>query len=80
MTEKQFKEYTIIKKEVDEIKSFLDWYGKTCTKIIGKKKKISIATGYYTEIELPLPTELQNTIIDVIEQYVKQREKDMEAI
>lgn len=89
MTEKQFEEYTEIKKEVDKLKEFLAWcgnkYNPHCNsyraKIIGKKKTISIAARLLcSNIELQLSTKLQNAIIDVIEQYVEQREKDMEAI
>ncbi len=90
MTEKQYKEYNEIKKEVDELKNFLSWCGRKfdnmwfslCgAKLIGKKRKIFlryIARGCFAELE---PSkELQTEILEVIERYVERREKDMEAI
>ena len=92
MTEKQFEEYRKTKKEVDEIKDFLGWCGKKYkfhgtslfqTRVIGRKASISVGRKGYGAIgntEILLPKELQESIIDLIEQYVERREKEMEEI
>lgn len=91
MRKQQYEEYTKIKDEVDNLKGFLFWCGKkyrSCgshfpTRVIGRKVRISVgrkSIGVISATEISLPAELQEAIIDVIEKYVEQREKDMEAI
>lgn len=92
MTEKQYEEYSKIKAETTELKEFLFWCGKKYkhraasyfrARLIGRKVFISIGRKGYGSIgdtEVTLPEELQKSIIDVIEQYVDRREKELEEI
>lgn len=92
MTEKQFHEYKKIKEELSDIKEFLFWCGTKYkgrttsyfrTRLIGRKVLISVGRKGYGSIgdtEIKLPKELQESIIDVIEQYVERREKELEEI
>lgn len=94
MTKEQYEKYSAIKAEIAEIKEFLWWCGKKYkgdllsrqyeTKTITRKKQIRVGRkgncGGIEDTEIILPKELQEGIIDLIEQYVEKREKEMEAI
>lgn len=92
MTEQQYKDYERISKELKPIKDFLFWCGerykeKSVSKyecrLITKAKEILIGRKGYGGIpstEVPLPEELQDRIIEVVEDYVAEKEKELEQI
>ena len=92
MTKERYEKYAEIKSEVDKIKDFLSWCGQKhrCsgigqypTRVIGRKVFISVGRagfGPISNTEIVLPQELQEGIINLIEQYVERREKEMEEI
>lgn len=92
MTKKQYIEYTEKSKEIEEIKRFLYWCGVKyhCKCIaqypfrIGKAKKFNLRMERHFceeyENTYKIPDELQGKIIDVIENYVEQKEKELEDI
>ena len=92
MTEKQFEQYREIKEELTMLKEFLTWCGEKYSdqvathcraRLIGRKVSISIGRkgyGFLRDTEILLPKELQKSIVDVIEQYVDRREKELEEI
>ena len=92
MTEQQYKDYERISKELKPIKDFLFWCGerykcdsvgkydcRLITKVkdflIGRKGNRAIES---TEVELS--DELQDRIIEVVEDYVAEKEKELEQI
>lgn len=92
MTEQQYREYKRISEEIQPIKSFLEWcgnkykspcVGKYRTRVIGKKTFISVGRKGYGAIgntELLLPPELQEKVIEIIEDYVSERERELNEI
>ena len=90
MTNEQFNKYQSLKKEIEPIKSFLEWCGKRykCC-FIGQypmrliKKKFSIGQkgiGAIDSTIVEIPIELQDRIIDIIEKYVDEKQKELEKI
>lgn len=92
MTEKQYKDYEKIRAEIEPLKDFLFWCGNkyhcpsvsnyNC-RIITKLKRFLIGrTGYgcIPNEEVELPRVLQLKIIQVIEDYVAEKEKEMEEL
>lgn len=94
MTEKQYKRYQEIEAEIKDTKNFLGWCGnkyKSCTysgkypfilrilhkgfALIAKKPWNSIDEATYY-----IPQELQERIIEVIEQYVDEKEQEKNEI
>lgn len=93
MTETQFKKYQKIKKELEPIKEFLFWCGnKYRHKAVSKYRfKIGVhrkgfsliridPTSTITENRYEIPYELQQRIVETIEQYFEEKEKELEAI
>lgn len=90
MTNEQFEKYQSLKKEIEPIKDFLEWCGKKyrCCGI-GQysmrliKKKFSIGrkgAGLIDSTIVDIPIELQDRIIDVIEKYVDEKQKELDEI
>ena len=88
MTNEQFEKYQALKKEIEPIKAFLEWCGKRhrCYGT-GKfpmrliKKKFCIGRkgmGVIDSTVDEIPIELQDRIIDVIEEYVDEKQKELE--
>ena len=90
MTNEQFEKYQSLKKEIEPIKDFLEWCGKRyrCYGIgrypmrlikkkfcIGRKGSLIMDN---TRVEIPI--ELQDRIIDVIEEYFDEKQKELEKI
>lgn len=87
MTEQQYKEYERISEEIEPIKKFLFWcgerykcnsVGKYDCRLITKVKKILIGRKGYGAIgstEVELSEELQDRIIEVVEDYVAEKER-----
>ena len=90
MTDKQFKEYQKLSNEIQPLKSFLYWCGNKYhndmvsfyqTRIIKKKFCIGrVGAGFMENTEVNLPLILQKRIIDVIEQYVDEKQKELDEI
>ena len=93
MTEAQYKKYKKLKEEISQIKNFLYWCGdkyknQAITKRIfsffrnEKKMLLYERDGYYPKESntYEIPSELQERIIKVIEDYVDEKEKEMEEI
>ena len=92
MTDEQYQKYAKIKEEIEPIKDFLFWcghkyssrgYGGYETKLIRKKSIFSIgrvAYGGMTSMDVKIPLELQDRIIDVVEQYVDEKQKELDEI
>ncbi|MGN1138294.1 MAG: hypothetical protein ACI4RM_02515 [Ruminococcus sp.] len=90
MTNEQFNKYQTLKKEIEPIKSFLNWCGKRYRrKGIGQyhmrliKKKFCIGRKGIGAIEstiVEIPIELQDRIIDVIEEYFDEKQKELDEI
>lgn len=90
MTEKQYKKYTELKKEIEPLKNFLFWCGKKyrCTsvghyqtRILKKKFCVGrVGCGCIENTEVKLPDELQDRIIEVIENYVDEKQKELDEI
>ena len=90
MTGEQFTKYQSLKKEIEPLISFLKWCGKRYKYCgIGQypmrliKKKFSIGRkgiGAIDDTIVELPFELQDRIIDVIEQYIDEKQNELEKI
>ena len=93
MTDKQYKQYTELKKKLDPIIHFLNSCGNryhnnffakynflidTYQKVFVLRKKWHI--GSIPDNSYDLPYELQERIIEVIEQYVDERQKELDEI
>lgn len=92
MKKEQYEKYGKLKEEIEPLKEFLSWCGDRyhckhvshyfCRLIIKSLKFFIGRVGYgaigSTEIELPL--ELQKRIVKVIEDYVDEKEKELEQI
>lgn len=83
MTEKQFNEYKKISEEIKPIKEFLKfcgdkyahWAGSQYNFALTIKKPLRNGNDIYE-----LPWVLQDRIIDVIEQYVDEKQKELDEI
>lgn len=94
MTEEQYKKYTDIKNEIKILKDFLYFCGDKYRAEMTTQHKFSIKffksikDKFFLQEKLSmsnndtyeLPKELQKRIIEVVEQYVEEREKEMENI
>lgn len=89
MTKEQYDKYEEIKKDLEPIKDFLFYCGnkyheKGVCSFLSKliiKRQFRIGTRKNMDnIEFVVPRDLHNKIIDVIEQYVDEKEKEMEEI
>ena len=93
MTHEKFNEYKKISDEIAGIKLFLQWCGdrykdKTICKpffnIIAKGKSFVLHKKYHLwsveQNSYEIPHELQKRIVKVIEDYVDEREKELERL
>ena len=93
MTEGQFKKYREISDGLEPIKKFLFWcgiryknlsVGKYRFKIDAKKEKFNLLRIWHCwsikENTYEIPVELQNRIIETIENYVEEKELELEKI
>lgn len=89
MTDNQFNRYKELKDEIAPLKEFLFWCGikyhagwisRRQMRIIKKKFCVCKDFGPIENNEVKLPLELQNRIIDVIEQYVDEKQKELDEI
>lgn len=90
MTDEQFNKYQALKKEIEPLKAFLEWCGKKYRCYgIGQypmrliKKKFSIGRKgnlIMDDTIVEISIELQDQIIDVIEKYVDEKQKELEKI
>lgn len=93
VTEEQYKKYQKIEKETAPIKDFLEWSGKKYKNKMTSLYRFSIKTfgakfGLYMhrlfctipENEFELPVELQDRIIEVLENYVDEKEQEKAEI
>lgn len=93
MTDKQFEEYKNLKNEIAPLLKFLNSYGNryhnnlfakynflidTYQKVFVLRKKWHI--GSIPDNSCELPYELQKRIIEVIEQYVDEKQKELDEI
>lgn len=93
MTEEQFNRYEFISKEIKPIKDFLFWCGNKYAHWAGSQYDFGIVCAFQRfalrmkrrsssdkENTYDIPWELQDRIIDVIEQYVDEKQKELEEI
>lgn len=92
MTEQQYKAYEKISEEIAPLKNFLFWCGnryreRSVTKyecrLVTKAKELLIGRkgcGGVESREILLPRELQDKIIEVVENYVEEKEKELEQL
>lgn len=91
MTEKLYKKYKKIKEEIEPVKDFLYWCGdkyfhKGATRqrflFIVRLEKIAIKiTSFFTgEKQYELPSELQDEIVKVMEDYIAKKEMELEKL
>lgn len=93
MTQEQFNKYQDIEKEIAPIKNFLCWTGKKYKDRMLSNYRFSIKTigakfGLYMhrcfctvpENTFELPTELQDRIIEIIEKYVDEKQKQLDEL
>jgi hypothetical protein len=94
MTEKQFAKYKKIQEELEPIKEFLFWCGNRYhNNCVGKYhfkigtyrkhfalKRIGLAGGVVADDTFEMPYELQNRIVEVIEQYCDEKQKELDEI
>ena len=96
MTEEQYKKYTDIKNEIKSLKNFLSYCGNKYRTKMTNQHRFSIKTfksikdkfflyekngwGSMEDNTYEIPQELQKRIIEVVERYVEEKEKEMENI
>lgn len=90
MTDEQFNKYQSLKKEIEPLKNFLHWCGKRyrCKGISQYhmrliKRKFNIGRkgiGLIESTIVDIPFDLQDRIIDVIEDYVDEKNKELDEI
>lgn len=94
MTEKQFVKYREIQEEIDPIKEFLFWcgnryhgngFGKYRFKLATCRKRfvlrrVGLAGGVVAGDTFKMPRELQERIIEVVEQYFDEKQKELDEI
>lgn len=89
MTKEQYNKYEEIKRDLEPIKDFLFYCGnkyheKGVRCFLSEliiKRQIWIGTRrIMNNREFAVPRDLHNRIIDVIEQYVDEKEKEMQEI
>ena len=87
MTEKQYEQYRVIKKEIDNLKSFLfacgvkyrKTTGRFPTKFIRRGEKVKMYDGCGC-CEYDISPTLQKRIIATIEQYVDEKHEELNQI
>lgn len=92
MTEKQYKRYQEIETEIKDTKCFLGWCGNKYHSYQGKYPFIvrMLRKGFALVAKRPwknideatyyIPQELQKRIIDVMEQYIDEKEQEKNEI
>lgn len=92
MTEKQYKRYQEIETEIKDVKHFLGWCGNKYHSYqdkypfilrILKKGFALVVKSHWKNIDEAtyyIPQELQKRIIDVIEQYIDEKEQEKNEI
>ncbi len=89
MTEQQYQEYQRKKRELDPIKDFLFWCGKRRRKCLGEydvkiivNKLIfgMIGHGAISSKNFVMPNELRDRVIEVVGQYVDEKELELQNI
>lgn len=96
LTTEQYEKYKEIQEEIKPVKKFLEWCGtdKYKCKNVGKYRfslralfeSRSVALyrnthfGTLSDNTYEIPEELQNRIIAVVENYVEEKEKELERI
>ena len=87
MTEKQYEQYREIKKEIDNLKSFLfdcgvkyrKTTGRFPTKLIRRGEKVKMYNGCDCR-ECDISPTLQKRIIATIEQYLDEKHEELNQI
>lgn len=87
MTEKQYEQYREIKKEIDNLKSFLfacgvkyrKTTGRFPTKLIRRGERVKMYNGCDCR-ECDISPALQKRIIATIEQYVDEKHEELNQI
>ena len=86
MTEQQYKKYSRIKEEIQPMKDFLECCGKKYKNSFFGKYRFSISLYkkcYHNSVVdnlYEIPLELQDQIIETIEKYIDEKEKELEGI
>ena len=92
MTEKQYKRYQEIEEEIKDTKKFLAWCGNKYHSFNGKYPFVlkMLRRGFALITQRPwsadlestycIPQELQQRIIEVMEQYVDEKEQEKNEI
>ena len=93
MTEEQYKKYQALTQEIKPVKEFLSWCGDKyreraigqysfCIKVFGKKFSFRASRHWCSETDntFDIPFELQSRIVAVVEQYMDEKEKELEDI
>ena len=94
MTDKQFKKYKELNDKIQPIMRFLDWVGgKYSDRCVGvyefgirpngfKKFALKLIRYWGNSLEntYEIPLELQKRIVKTIEQYVDEKQKELEEI
>jgi len=69
-----------INDEIKELDRFLYVTKKVWSGKIGLKKLFSTPYGFYDKEELELNTEIKNRILVVLEDYMKEKEKELKEV
>ena len=93
MTEEQYKKYQALTQEIKPVKEFLSWCGDRYReraigqysfriKVFGKKLSFRASRHWCSETDntFDIPFELQSRIVAVVEQYMDEKEKELEDI
>lgn len=92
MTERQYKRYQEIEAEIEDTKKFLSWCGNKYRSYSGKYPFILriLRKGFALTAKRPwhsideathyIPQELQERIIEVMEQYIDEKEQEKSEI
>lgn len=90
MTELQYQKYRLLKEEIEPIKNFLSWCGNKYRdkyvsfygmRLIKKEFKIGRkGYGAIPNTEVTIPYELQERIVEVIEQWVDEKQRELDVL
>lgn len=84
MTDKQYKEYKKAKEELEPVKNFLFWCGERgyTARLIPCSKcfLIGIRFGFVKDEMYKMPKELRERILITVEDYVKEKERELREI
>lgn len=86
MTDKQYKRYKEIEEEIRPLKTFLKGFYtrfNSCPTLIFIKPKLKFKRkpAYIPDVcEIEIPSELQNRILEVIGQYIAEKEKEQKEL